>query len=162
MKSGDFDNLALEESADEHFGYKCEVAKIIVQEIDVAREVKASVFLTKKKQLLCLIHGRSKLNLGDVRKIVLRMGLVAELFMPPKGNPTYFDDVALKHFQSIFPGRKPQSDEDLSYYKTLASYNPALAIVREVKDGHIYQFDPDSRTGWRPSIKFTYRRIKTS
>lgn len=162
MNSGQIDLIALERAAKEQFGFVADVDKVIVHEADVARSVKATVFLTKKKQLICYIHGQERLNLGDIRKITTRMGLKAELFMPPKGRPNYFEEVAVEQFRAVFPGRRPTADEDLAYYRTLAPYNPALILVHEVKDGVIYQFDPDARTHWRAAAKFAYRRIKTS
>ena len=156
------DEMALETAAKEHFGFNVEVGKIIARDIDVARTARATVYLSKKKQLLCYIHADSKLSLGEVRKIVTRMGLRAEMYMPPRGRPQYFEEVATEQYRSVFPGRKPTADDDLAYYRTLAMYNPALILIAEVRDGHIYQFDPDARTHWRVATKFAYRRIKTS
>ena len=158
MKSPD----VLVESVKSQFGMNIDLHSVIVEEIDVARAVKATVFLTKKKQLLCYIEGHSKLLLGDVQKIIARMGLRAELYMPPKGRPHYFDDIATELFRDVFPGRSVANDSDLMFYRTLAPYNPALVLVSEVKDGHIYQFDADASSNWRVATKFTYRRIKTS
>lgn len=162
MKDDSLAKLALEEAAKMHFGMAVDVDSIVVHEIDVARAVKASVFLTKKKQLLCYIHGHSRLVLSDVRKIVSRMGLKPELYMPPKGQPNYFDEVGREKFREVFPGRGHITAEDIQFYRTLAPYNPALVLVGEVKDGHIYQFDADASSGWRVAVKFAYRRIKTS
>lgn len=154
--------LALEHSAKTNFGLELKVSKIIVHEIDVARAVKASLFLTNKKQLYCYIHGHSKLLLSDVRTIVARMGLKAELYLPPKGMPQYFDDIGKAKFQEVFPGRDNISAQDIAFYRTLASYNPALIQVSEVKNGEIYQFDSDAHGDWRVAARFAYRRIRTS
>ena len=162
MNSGQIELIALERAAKEQFGFIVDVDTVIANNVDVARSVKATVYLTRKKQLLCYVHGQERLNLGDIRRIITRMGLKAELFMPPKGRPRYFDDVAVEQFRAVFPGRRPTADEDLAYYRTLAPYNPALVLIQEVKDGLIYQFDPDARTHWRVAAKFAYRRIKTS
>jgi hypothetical protein len=90
------------------------------------------------------------------------MGLKADIYLPPKGRPNYFDEVGQSKFHEVFPGRKNINDEDIMFYRTLASYNPALVLISEVKDGHIYQYDSDSTTNWRVAAKFAYRRIKTS
>lgn len=156
------DDIALEEAAKSGFGVGLEIDKIIAQEIDVARAVKASVYLNKKKQLYCYIHGHSKLLLGDIQKIVSRMGLKAEIYFPPKGQPQYFDDIGRDKFREVFPGRGHINDQDIAFYRTLAPYNPALVLISEVKNGVIYQYDSDARTNWRPAAKFAYRRIKTS
>ncbi len=162
MLSTYLDHAEYETAAKESFGFNVDVDKIIVHEVDAGRAVKATVYLTKKKQLLCFIYGHSKLLLGDVQKIVARMGMRAELYLPPKGQPHYFDDIARQRFREVFPGKSVTSDDDLMFYRTLALYNPALAVISEVKDGQIYQFDADARGNWRPAAKFTYRRIKTS
>lgn len=156
------DDIALEHEIKAVFGMSIEIDKIIVHGVDVSRAARASVILTKKKQLLCYIKGHSRLLLADISKVVSRMGLRAELYIPPKGRPNYFDDIGKEHFRSVFPGRKPATELDIAYYRTLAPYNPGLVIINEVKDGTIYQFDSDAKGNWRPSAKFAYRRIKTS
>ena len=122
----------------------------------------ATLFLTEKKQLMVYVDTRSKAVLGDVKKMISRMGLKAELYFPPKGQPDYFERIGREKFREVFPGRGHISDEDIIFYKTLAPYSPALVQISEVKDGHVYQFDSDSRTQWRIAAKFAYRRIRTS
>lgn len=158
----DIDTIALERAVEREFGMTLEVGQVIVSSVDVARAVQATVFLTKKKQLLCYITGQSRLTLGDVRKIVSRMGLGVESYRPPKGQPRYFDEVAQAKFSEVFPGRTHITGDDLRFYKTLAPYSPALIVISEIKDGHIYQYDADAHGDWRVAAKFTYRRIKTS
>lgn len=157
-----YDDLAIEEIAKQRFGIALDIESVILRHAPVGRSVHASVFLTKKKQLYALVSGQSNLTLGDVKKIVSRMGLKPELFVPPKGRPQYFDDIGAAHFKSVFPGRTVVSSEDLTYYRTLAPYNPALVQINEIPNGEIKQFDADSNTQWRVGAKFAYRRIKTS
>ena len=157
-----YDELALERIVKDRFGVEAEVRQLIVLKVPVSRTSNASLFLTDKKQLYLFITAQSKLVLGDVVKIVSRMGLKADVFIPPKGRPGYFNEVATEKYQDVFPGRKNNGDEDLRFYRSLAPYNPALVLISEIKDGHVYQFDSDSNTNWRVSAKFTYRRIKTS
>lgn len=163
MDSGDiFDSFAIERSAKELFGVAIEVNKTIVRRVDAGKAALATVFLTDKKQLYCYIDGPSKLLFGDVKKIISRMGLTAEMYFPPKGRPHYFDEIGEQKFRQVFPSRKEVTPEDIIFYRTLAPYSPALVAIGEVKDGTIYQADHDARGGWRPAIKFAYRRIKTS
>ncbi len=162
MKQTVYDDLALEQMIKKQFDPRIDVGKLIVHEVSVDRNAKATVFLTKKKQLYCYIHGDNKFLLSDVKKLIARMGLKAEIFLPPRGMPAYFDDIGRAKFLEVFPGRKQISNDDISFYRTLAPYNPALVLVGEVKNGEIYCYDADSRTGWRLATKFAYRRIKTS
>ncbi len=162
MNQATYDELALERIAKEKFGLSIDIQSIILFHADVSRTAKASVFLTNKKQLMLYLEATSPLILSDVKKIISKMGLRAELFLPPKGQPHYFEEIAQYKFREVFPGRKYITDEDLLFYKTLAPYNPALAVISEVKNGEIYQFDPDARDGWRVGARFYYRRIPTS
>ncbi len=157
-----YDDVALERIVHDTFGLTIDIDNVILRASDVSRTARATVLLSKKRQLLVYIEASSPLLLGDVKKIISRMGLKAELYMPPKGQPHYFDDIGRMKFSEVFPGRKVITDEDIVFYKTLAPYNPALVLISEVKKGEIYQFDADARGGWRVGAKFAYRRIRTS
>ena len=157
-----YDDVALERQLKAKFGVDAEIESVIARRIPVGRSVEATLFLTTKKQLFLYVDGESRLLLSDVKKIVSRVGLHTEMYMPPKGRPHYFDEVGAQKFQEIFPGRRAVGDEDIAFYKTLAPYSPALILIREVKNGIIYQFDSDATGSWRPHAKFSYRRIKTS
>jgi hypothetical protein len=157
-----YDDYALERLLKEQFGVATEVDSVIARRIPVGRSVEATLFLTNKKQLFLYIHGQSRLLFSDVQKIVSRVGLTAELFMPPKNRPHYFDEIGTQKFHEIFPGRKVVNDSDIAFYRTLAPYSPALILIQDVKNGVIFQYDADSKTGWRPHAKFSYRRIRTS
>jgi hypothetical protein len=162
MNDDIYDDLALEQIAKEKFGLKVDIDKVIVRQIPVSHTAEATVFLTTKKQLFVYVTAQSKLVLGDVKKIVVRMGLKAELFLPPKGEIDYFDEIGRAKFRSVFPSRNNPSHEDIIFYRTLAPYNPALVQIHEVIGGEIKQFDTDSSSGWRIAARFAYRRIKTS
>jgi hypothetical protein len=157
-----YSDMTLERVCKDRFGMEVDIAKVILRDVEVSRTTTATVFLTKKKQLLVYIHGQSRLLLSDVKKIVTRMGFKAEMYMPPKGQLHYFDDIGREKFRAVFPGRGVASDEDILFYRTLAPYNPALVLISEVKAGEIYCYDSDTRGGWRVAAKFAYRRIKTS
>jgi hypothetical protein len=162
MNNDIYDDMALEEIAKKQFGIRIDIDHVVARSIPVSRTTVATVFLTKKKQLFVYIHGHSRLLLGDVKKIITRMGCVAELFLPPKGHPDYFDEIGREKFRDVFPARENPSASDIVYYRTLAAYNPALVQILEVKNGELFQYDTDSSGGWRPCTKFTYRRIRTS
>lgn len=162
MRSEIYDDMALERIAKERFGLDIDISQVVVREVEVSRTTTATLFLTKKKQLIIYINGHSRLLLSDIKKIVARMGLKAELYFPPKGQPDYFDAIGREKFREVFPGRGHIGDNDIIFYRTLAPYNPALVLISEVKNGEIYKYDSDSRSGWRVAAKFAYRRIKTS
>lgn len=160
MNDSVYDDMALEQIAKTNFGIDIDIEHVIVRGVPVSRVAQATLFLTTKKQLLLYVTGTSKLLLTDVKKIVSRMGLTAELYLPPKGQPNYFDEVGRAKFKDVFPGMSNPSAQDLQYYRTLAPYNPALVQILEVKNGEVRQFDTDAKTEWRTVAKFAYRRIK--
>lgn len=157
-----YEELALERSIEEKFGVDADIRHAIVFKVPVSRVAEATLFLTSKKQLYLYVSGQSRLLLGDIKKAVARMGLKAELYIPPKGQPNYFDETGKEKFKEIFPGRTHISEDDITFYRTLTPYNPALVLISGVKDGEVYQFDADSASGWRLATKFAYRRIRTS
>lgn len=157
-----YDELALERIIKAQFGVDADVRQTIVSHSPVSRTAEATLFLTSKKQLYVYIQGQTKFLLGDIKKIVAHMGLKAEVYLPPKGRPQYFDEVGRTKFREVFPGRANISESDIIFYRTLAPYNPALVLISEVKNGEIYQFDTDSSGQWRVAVKFAYRRIRTS
>ncbi len=157
-----YHDIALEKQVRALFGVSADVDSVIARNMPVGRTADATLFLTKKKQLFLYIDSYAKILLSDVQKLVSRAGLKAELYLPPKGQPDYFDEIGRRKFREIFPGRSNISDRDIAFYRTLAPYTPALVLISEVKDGTVYQYDSDSSADWRPSVKFTYRRIKTS
>lgn len=162
MNDAIYDDIALEELAREHFGKQLDIKQMVVRDVPTSHTTKASVFLTTKHQLYVLITGRAPLTLGDVRKMVKRMGLVAEAYLPPKHDPQYFDKIAETKFKETFPGRTVTNDQDLMFYRLLVPYNPAMILIAEVSGGVIRQFDSSDSTNWRPAAKLTYRRIVTS
>src|SRR5687767_7299557 len=100
-----YGDATLERLVKDKFGLDIDISQVIVRHIEVSRTTTATVFLTKKKQLLVYIEGHSRLLLSDIKKIITRMGLKAELFFPPKGQPDYFDAVGREKFRAVFPGR---------------------------------------------------------
>lgn len=157
-----YSDTTLERLVKDEFGLDIDISQVIVRQVEVSRTTTATMFLTKKKQLLVYIDGHSKMLLSDVKKIIARMGLRAELYFPPKGKPDYFDSIGREKFRQVFPGRTHISENDILFYRTLAHYKPALVLISEVKNGEIYQYDSDSHDKWRSAAKFAYRRIKTS
>jgi hypothetical protein len=162
MDSEIYDDIALEQILKTQFGVLAEVNHCIARHLPVSPTAHATVFLTDKKQLFVYITAKSPLALADVQKIITRMGCEAELYVPPKGHATYFDDIGKEKYRAVFPGIHTPSAADIRYYRTLAPYNPALVQIHEVKNGEIKQYDSDSKNGWRVATKFAYRRIKTS
>lgn len=162
MSNQIYDDMALEQIAKEKFGLDIEVRQTITGNIPISHTGTASVFMTTKKQLFAYVSAQSKLTLADVTKIIGRMGLKAELYVPPRGQPDYFSEIGRTKFRQVYPGRTNITEDDIRFYKTLSPYNPALVQIKEVKNGEINQFDVDASGSWRVAAKFAYRRIKTS
>lgn len=157
-----YDDVALERQLKALFGVDSEIDSVIARRMPVGRSAQATLFLTTKKQLYLYVFGESRLLFADIKKIVSRAGLTAERYLPPKNRPHYFEEVGTAKFQEVFPGRRVANEQDIAFYTTLAPYSPALILIKEVKNGTIYQYDSDASGQWRPSTKLQYRRIATS
>ncbi len=156
-----YDDISLERRIAATFGVPIEIESVVARRIPASRTAEATLFLTKKKQLYLYIDSQSAQLLSDVQRIVSRMGLKPETYLPPNNRPHYFDEVGTAKFREIFPGRAHISAQDIHFYRTLAPYRPALVLISEVRDGVVYQYDSDASGDWRPSIRFAYRRIET-
>lgn len=157
-----FDEVDLARRIYALFKLDVSIKAVIADNIPVSRSANATVFLTNKRLLFCFIDSPMRLTLGDIRKVINRMGLKAQQYIAPGADVDYFDDIAKDKFNETFPGRILVSDEDLYFYKTLAPYCPALVQISEVSGGVIKQYDSTAVGGWRPSVKFSYRRLQTS
>lgn len=155
------DERALAALIDDQFGLTVKIQSVVLPMSDVSRTAQATVVLDATGELLAYITARAIMTLGDVKRLVRRMGLRPERFVPPKHQPNYFDDVATEKFQAVFPGMNVTSPDDLIYYRTLVPYNPALVVISEVNRGEIYQFDPDARGGYRVGARLHYKRSET-
>jgi hypothetical protein len=162
MKPNNTDDAPLKRTILSLFGVDTGAVQVVVRDLPVASLSRATLFFNSKKQLFLYIDAKARLNLGDVKRIVEKIGLKPETYCTPKNRPDYFETVALKKYNEVFPGRKIVTSDDLRFYRTLVPYSPALIQISEVKNGIIYQYDSDSSTKWRPSVKFAYRRIRTS
>lgn len=156
-----YDDLALEEIAHAQFGVQLDIKQVIARNIPTSHTTAATVFLTSKHQLYAYISGRAPLTLGDVRKMIKRMNLVAEAYLPPHHEPKYFEKHAETKFRETFPGRTPVGEQDLHFYRLLAPYNPALVRIEEIDGGIVKQFDSSDSSSWRAAAKFAYKRIRT-
>ena len=86
MKPEMYEDLAAEEIIRDQFAVNMTISKTLLSNIPVSHTMEATVLLNDKSQLYVLINGRSRLKFGDVRKIIARMGLKAEHYLPPQGD----------------------------------------------------------------------------
>ncbi len=160
MNDAILDDLAIEKSCKEHFGTSVDIAETIVRGVPAGVATRATVFKAANHQVYVYIYAQSGLVLDDVRKIVHRMQCEAETFLPPNGEADYFDRIGRQKFKVMFPGKHILGEDDLRYYKNLATYNPALVLLSRVK-GEIRGFDVASKS-WRKVKDYAYSKIKPS
>lgn len=153
---------AIEAQIEKLFNVKLDIEQIIAEDVPVSPTSHGTVFLTRKKQLYLYIDGQSRFIFGDIKKIVTNMKFSADKFIAPGNQSDYFDSIARKKFLEVFPGRHNITEDDLRFYKTLVPYSPALILIKETIGDHIFQYDSDSNSSWRPAVRFSYRRIAMS
>lgn len=158
MNDAILDDLAIEKSCKERFNVNLDIAEVIARGVPVGVAARATVFVTANKQAYTYIQSQSGMVMDDVRKIISRMQTEAELFVPPYGEPGYFERIGRAKFKVMFPGKPIVSDDDLRYYKNLAPYNPALIRLSKIK-GELRGFETESKM-WRKVKDYTYSKIK--
>lgn len=151
--------LEIENHVKTHFGLALELKELIADQIAVSRSAEMTVFLASDDKLYALVLAKSRLVLDDVNKMLSRAGIVPNCYFPPAGRSDYFYEIALSQFKRVYPGRPLLNERDLDFYKTLAPYNPALAQVRQIKNGRIKTFDADVKGSWRTCCKYYYSKI---
>ena len=160
MNDNIVDEVKLEKQIKHAFGIDLEIKQFITHNMPVSSDGIGSIFITPKHQLFLYMTFHSKVKLGDVSKVVKKLNLLVERYLPPRGKNDYFNEIAREKFINVFPGRAIINSDDLSYYRTLVPYSPCLIQIAEVKNGLIKQFDVDAHTGYRPNVKFIYKLIK--
>lgn len=156
-----FSDIEIEKAAAQQFGCKLEIKNVIARDIPCGIKSTATLFITIKNQLYVYINGETPLLLADVIKMIYRMGLVAEEYLPPKSDPDYFERIGRQEFIEVFPSRRPTATDDLTYYRTLALYNPALVRVNRIKNGQIFGYDVNSGA-WSKAAEFAYSKLSLS
>lgn len=116
-----------------YFAQSIAISHVVAANIDCNHDRFATVFYDQHDQLYTLIFSNNSMTLGDVRKIVSAIGMKAEGYFVPEAHSQYFYNYAKDVFQAVYPNRTSMSTEDLSYYQTLAPYNPALVKVKAVE-----------------------------
>ncbi len=160
MNDAILDDLAIEKSCKERFDVTLDVTDVVVRAVPAGVATRATIFATANRQMYAYIASQSGMVLDDVRKIIRRMELEAETFIPPHGEADYFDRIGRSKFKVMFPGKVIVGEDDLRYYKNLAPYNPALVRLSKIK-GEIRGFEVESRT-WRKVKDYAYSKIKPS
>ncbi len=154
-----YNDIGLEQILRDNFSLELNVRRVVLRDAPVSRSAAATVFMDDRNGLYVYVAAKGQQLLDDVAKIVSRMGLEAERFMPPEGDSDYFDAIGRERFKDMFPGRTPHSEDDIRYYKKLAPYNPALIKVGAVKTGEIKRFDAELGQ-WRVAAHFSYRKVR--
>lgn len=159
MNDDIFGDIAIEKAVQEKFGLSIDIAEVVARSVPVGITAQATLFKTTASQIMLYVVSQAAQVLDDVQKIVTRMNLEAEQFIPPNSEVGYFDRVGSEKFKAMFPGKRIISEDDLRYYKNIAPYNPALVKISKVK-GEVRTYDSQSRT-WHKIVNYNYSKIKT-
>ena len=154
-----FGDLVIEKSCKDRFGISLDIGEMIVRGAQTGLASQGTIFKATNGQVWLFIVSQGPLVLDDVQKIVNRMNVEAEQYCPPHGEADYFNRIGRDKFKAMFPGKPITGDEDLRYYKKLASYNPALVRLARVK-GEIRAYNTQSKN-WHKIKEYNYNKIKT-
>jgi hypothetical protein len=134
------------------------IKQAIISDLTVEETARMTVFETDRKELYALCQSTQPLTLASIRRIVRGMGAKAEVYIPPDRDQNHFIDYGRKVFASVFPGRKLNSNDDISYYISQCPYSPALIKIARI-DGEIREYIPIIEQ-WKKVLEYSYNRIK--
>lgn len=158
MKST-YSDKNLEEFIQKHFAVNFTIEEVIARDLPVSYSAEATVFRSKNNKIYAFISGEAKLTLGDISKFLSKMNIKPAHFFPPNGFKEYFLEHARVQFLQVFPARSHILEEELRFYKTRVTYNPALVEISEIKNGELKCFNADSTGSWRVAKRLNYRKI---
>jgi hypothetical protein len=147
--------IEIEHASRVHFSYDFKVKQIIANDLETLKGSRTTVFETTDHKILAFCTSEESLELGDVKHIIRGMGLEASYYLPPAQYHGYFINYGKQAFASAFPGRQITSNDNLSFYESLAPYNPALIKVHTIPDG-VYGYIP-ALGKWYKAIDVTYK-----
>lgn len=147
-----------EKDCRDYFGVDLKIKNIILDDAPTSKNSHTTVFKTDHNVIYALCSSDNPLILADIKSIIRLMGMKAEYFLPPSADSDYFFNFGQKAFLDIFPGRKAGTDQEISYYKTLAPYSPALVRISRI-NGEIRRYDKIWQE-WQSAIKFSYLRMQ--
>lgn len=148
----------IEKICRDHFRIGLRIVKVALDDVPTSKGSHTTIFQTDRNAIYALCMSDDPLILADVKSIVRLMGMTAESYFPPNADKNYFIHFGQKTFQSVFPGRKAGTDQEISYYKTLAPYSPALIRIARI-DGEIRQYDKLWQQ-WQSALEFSYQRMQ--
>lgn len=146
--------IEIEHTSRVHFRCDFKVKYVIVGDLETLKGARVTVFETTDHEVFAFCSSEEPLELGDVKRIIRGMGLNASHYLPPAQHHSYFINYGKLAFTTAFPGRHITSNDDLSFYESLAPYNPALIKIRAITDG-IYGYIPVLEQ-WYKAADFTY------
>ncbi|HEU5122253.1 MAG TPA: hypothetical protein VFT59_05410 [Candidatus Saccharimonadales bacterium] len=147
---------AIEHACQTTFAYSVRVTNIVADALETPKNSHTTIFETDGGELLALCHSNETLELGDIKRIIRGMGLEAAYYFPPAGYDNYFIDFGKKAFAASFPGRRITEHDNLSFYESLAPYNPALVKIGKI-NGEIRGYIPVLEQ-WYKVVDFNYSK----
>ena len=148
----------VEKFCHDYFNIDLQIDKIILNNMPTSHNSHTTVFTANHHAVYAFCRSDEQINLADIKKIIKQMGMKAEKYLPPEADEDYFLRYGQNVFQSVFPGRKSDSNDETLFYQTLTPYNPALVRIGKV-NGEIRQYNSIGNQ-WQPAIEFSYLRMQ--
>jgi len=148
----------LERICRDSFATNLTIENILISNLSTSRGSRTTIFEADRHELYALCVGSQPLVLADVTRIMMSMGIEAEDYLPPAGDKDYFKAFGRQAFLDIYPGRKAATDQETTFYQTLAPYSPALVRIAKVR-GEIREYAPSMRE-WQSAKTFSYARVR--
>lgn len=153
-------SIDIQQICQEEFGVSFDVKRIIADSLLTDKGSYTTVFETTSHEIYAYCHSDNDLTQRDIKRILNRAGIKPNAYLPPAGQPHYFTHFGIAGFKTAYPGRVLQPGNDLSFYESLAPYNPALVKVSEI-GGELREYNRALNI-WQNARDFRYKQIAVS
>ncbi len=108
------------------FGTSIQPKQILESNIPTRKSSYTTIFETTSGEVYALCIANTPLVFADISRIIKDIDTGPVKYLPPRNDAEYFHAYGRKIFQDLFPGRALNPNDDISFYTSLAPYNPAL------------------------------------
>ena len=140
------------------FGVTLLVKRIVIADLTSSKGTRTTVFESTNGGLYAFSSVTAPLVLADIQKIMTRVGISVERYLPPRGDSEYFLQFGRSAFLDAYPGRRSVEDRETTFYQTLAPYGPALVKIARIKEG-LFEFIPVVER-WHKKMNYSYNPIE--
>jgi hypothetical protein len=152
------ETIDIEQKCLDIFDLDVHIKRVIIGNVQTGVRARTTIFEADRHTLYAFCTADEPIVLRDVQLMIKGMGIEPEFYLPPHGDKDYFVDFGRQAVAEVYPDLKSYAGLEMSFYQTLAPYNPALVRISRIK-GEIREYLKPLQQ-WQKLQNCSYVRIK--